>query len=72
MFAYPIDKADAPMLNGQVEAVWNNASAISILVNCGWAGATTVTMKALYNEDRIFFLIQWKDPTLSNRDHLTT
>ncbi|HZD60511.1 MAG TPA: S-layer homology domain-containing protein, partial [Anaerolineae bacterium] len=43
------------------------ATAISIPVNYGWAGATTVTLKALYTTERIFFLAQWKDPTLSDR-----
>ena len=67
MTAEPIDSADAPDLDGVVEAIWDTATAVSIPVNYGWAGSTNVTMKALYTDDKVYFLAQWGDDSLSDR-----
>ena len=62
-------KADkAPTLDGQVEDVWGKAKPVTIHVNGGInKGETDVTMKALYTQDTIYFLAQYKDPTESLR-----
>ncbi|MBI2952893.1 MAG: ethylbenzene dehydrogenase [Chloroflexi bacterium] len=62
-------KADkAPTLDGAVEDVWNKAKPLTIHVDGGInKGETDVTMKALYAQDTIYFLAQYKDPTESLR-----
>ncbi|MBS3909395.1 MAG: hypothetical protein KGZ93_07195 [Actinobacteria bacterium] len=67
MTAEPIDAGAAPVLDGVVEAIWNKATAVSIPVNYGWAGSTNVSMKALYTDDKVYFLAQWGDNSLSDR-----
>lgn len=62
-------KADkAPTLDGVAEEAWNKAKPVTIHVNGGInKGETDVTMKALYSQDTIYFLAQYKDPTESLR-----
>ena len=67
MTAEPIDVADAPVLDGAAEAIWDTATAVSIPVNYGWAGSTDVSMKALYTDNKVYFLAQWGDDSLSDR-----
>lgn len=65
--------AGAPTLDGQPDdAVWAAARPIKVAladgVNfAGGKGATTATLKAVYNGDRIYFLIRYDDPTNSVR-----
>lgn len=62
-------KADkAPALDGVAEDVWGKAKPVTIHVNGGInKGATDVALKALYSQDTIYFLAQYKDPTESLR-----
>ncbi len=61
----------APKIDGQVDAAWGSATALSIKtsggVNFGGSGSTDVVLKALYDSSNVYFLAQWKDPTESNR-----
>lgn len=62
-------KADkAPVLDGQVDDAWSKAKPVTIHVNGGInKGETDVTLKALYSQDTVYFLAQYKDPTQSLR-----
>lgn len=55
----------APAIDGIAEGAWNNATAMEIAVRGGFAGNITVSMRALYTSSRVFFLLQWDDPTES-------
>ncbi|MHB1131037.1 MAG: ethylbenzene dehydrogenase-related protein [Chloroflexota bacterium] len=60
--------AQAPALDGQVEESWNSAPAVNIPTAGGVnASNTTVVLKAVYTDDSIYFLMQWADPTNSER-----
>ncbi len=61
-------------LDAKAEAAWNKAGAMEIVVdelpykpNNGYKGMqeTTVSIKSLYDKEYIYFLIQYRDPTLS-------
>ncbi len=55
-----------PLLDGVADASWASAPAISIPINGGFAGSVTVTMRAMYVPgERVYFLLQWDDPTES-------
>ncbi len=59
-----------PTLDGQVDALWQQAAPLSFKALGGQnlpGGTTDVTMRAVYTEDRIFFLVQYKDATQSLR-----
>ncbi len=56
----------APVLDGQPEALWNDARAISIQVSGGAnSGSTEVSLKSVYAGDSVYFLVEWEDPTES-------
>jgi hypothetical protein len=57
--------AAAPTVDGVAEAAWDAAPALQIPVRGGFAGEITVTMRAMYTASRVFFLLQWDDPTES-------
>ena len=58
----------APVLDGQPEAIWNKASAITVPVSGGANnGSTQVTLKSVYTSDSVYFLAQWADPTESSK-----
>jgi hypothetical protein len=57
--------ASAPSVDGVAESAWSGATPLSIAVHGGFAGDITVTMRAMYTPTRVFFLLQWDDPTES-------
>jgi hypothetical protein len=60
--------AAGPVLDGAVDAVWNQAQPLTFKVTGGRQlidGSTEVTLRALYTAENAFFLIQYKDPTES-------
>jgi len=59
--------AAAPTLDGIAdEAIWAEAEAIMIELEGGAnAGETEVTMKSVYTDDMVYFLLSWADPTES-------
>jgi hypothetical protein len=59
-----------PTLDGQVDALWQQATPVSVKAVGGAnlpGGTTDVTLRAVYTEDTVFFLMQYKDPTQSSR-----
>lgn len=62
-------KADkTPTLDGVAEDVWNKAKAVTVHVFGGIKNSETdVTLKALYDQETIYFLAQYNDPTQSLR-----
>lgn len=66
LVAAKVDKA--PVLDATVEDAWAKAKPITIHVNGGInKSETDVTMKALYTQDTVYFLAQYKDPTESSK-----
>ncbi len=60
--------AAAPVIDGTPEALWNQATAMTVNVAGGAnAGAHTVTLKSVYTDDSVYFLATWNDPTESLR-----
>ncbi|MBK7591501.1 MAG: hypothetical protein IPI27_09335 [Betaproteobacteria bacterium] len=64
--------ANAPsMTAGASDAAWASAKPLSIKLsggaNFGGTGSTTATLKAVYTSDTLYMLIQYADPTNSQR-----
>ncbi len=58
----------APVLDGTVEALWDQATAVNIPVANGVnMGSTTVSMRSLYTADSVYFLFDYADPTESQQ-----
>jgi hypothetical protein len=56
----------APVIDGMPDAVWNQATAMTVNVAGGAnTGAHTVTLKSVYTDDSVYFLATWNDPTES-------
>ncbi len=60
--------AVAPVIDGTPEAIWDQATAMTVNVAGGAnTGAHTVTLKSVYTDDSVYFLATWNDPTESLR-----
>ena len=60
--------ATAPVIDGLPEAIWDQATAMTINISGGAnTGAHTVTLKSIYTNDSVYFLAKWNDPTESLR-----
>lgn len=62
--------AAAPELDGVMDAVWQPAPEMEVLVRGGRnlpEGRTEVKLRALYSDDMVYFLVQYRDPTESVR-----
>ena len=58
----------APVLDGVVEAMWEDVPAISLAAFGGANGGShTITLKSVYTDDEVHFLVQWTDATQSLR-----
>jgi len=58
----------APAIDGMPDALWNQATAMTVNVAGGAnTGAHTVTLKSLYTDDSVYFLVTWNDPSESLR-----
>lgn len=61
-------RADAgPVLDGNVDPVWNDAPALTVPVSGGWAGSLTVSMKSVHDGNNVYFLLRYSDPDKSER-----
>ncbi len=59
--AKKLDKTAAPLIDGAAdEKAWGKAAPHSFTVR-GASGTFTVTMSALWENDRVYFLVQWPD-----------
>ncbi|MFQ6110902.1 MAG: ethylbenzene dehydrogenase-related protein [Nitrospinota bacterium] len=62
-----------PVIDGKVDKVWRKVRASRIPVKEGKIGDITVTMKALYDSEYVYFLFRWPDKTMSqNRVYVWT
>ena len=62
--------AAGPTLDGTMKSVWEQAKPLSVNVMGGKnleGGKTTVNLRALYTNEMVYFLVQYKDPTQSSR-----
>jgi len=58
----------APVIDGMPEALWNQASPMTVNVAGGAnSGPGIVTLKSVYTDDSVYFFAQWNDPTESLR-----
>src|ERR1051326_745870 len=60
--------AGAPALDGTMDAAWNKATPLTVRVNGGrnlQNGSTDVSLRAVYTDDTVYFLMQYKDETNS-------
>jgi len=56
----------APQVDGAAESLWDDVPAVSVLTVGGAnAGSHQVSLKSVYSGDRVYFLVQWTDPTQS-------
>jgi hypothetical protein len=64
-------KVDAgPALDGKMKPVWQQATPLAVKLSGGRnlpGGSTEVTLRALYDKEKVYFLAQWNDPTKSER-----
>ncbi len=60
--------ATAPSIDGTPDALWDQATAITVRVSGGSnTGLHTATLKSVYTDDSAYFLAQWDDPSESLR-----
>ncbi len=57
----------APVIDGKMEQMWNQAKPVDIPVSGGFAGDIAVSMRSIYTGDSAYFLLQWSDQELSQR-----
>lgn len=58
----------SPIIDGQIDAVWESAPEIVVPVAGGANNPSTdVHLKSIYEGDKVYFLAVWKDPTGSLR-----
>lgn len=63
LVAIPV--ATGPAVDGVAEGAWEAAPTLAAAARGGFAGDVTVTMRAMYTPTRVYFLLQWNDPTES-------
>jgi hypothetical protein len=59
-----------PTLDGKMKPIWQQATPLAIKLNGGRnlpGGSTEMTLRALYDGEKVYFLAQWNDPTKSER-----
>jgi len=58
----------APVIDGAVDALWSQATEVSIFVKNGVnMGSTNVMVRSVYTSDSVYFLLHYADPTESLR-----
>lgn len=65
----------APGIDGTIDAIWNQATKLTVETKvpnpgnylfAGYVGNTaTVSLRSLYDNENIYFLVEWDDPTAS-------
>jgi len=63
--AKKIKDAEAPQIDGKVDRIWDSARAVKVTAAEGPQGKVEISLKVLYTDKEIFFLIQWPDKTMS-------
>lgn len=60
--------ASPPVLDGVAESLWDDVPQLDVLTVSGAnAGSHSVSLKAVYTDADVFFLVTWDDPTHSLR-----
>jgi len=62
--------AAGPALDGKLDATWQQAAPLTVKVSGGKnlpGGATEVSLRALYDAEKVYFLAQWKVPAKGER-----
>lgn len=60
--------AAPPAIDGKVDDIWSKAEATTFTTSGGAnSGTSTVTLKAVYTDTDVYFLVEWTDPTESLR-----
>jgi hypothetical protein len=54
-----------PAIDGHRDAIWDSATPVTIPLRGGASGVPWLAMRALYDADRVFFLLEWPDPAES-------
>jgi hypothetical protein len=51
----------APTVDGLGEALWLQATPLTVPISGGWAAATSVSLRALYDENYLYMYVRWHD-----------
>lgn len=57
----------SPTIDGRGEALWTQAAALSVPIGGGWAAATSVSVRALYDDNYLYMYFRWHDTEASYR-----
>lgn len=57
----------APTIDGQGEALWLQGPSLSVPIGGGWAAATSVSLRALYDDNYLYLYFRWHDREASYR-----
>ncbi|MEO6602374.1 MAG: hypothetical protein ABIQ16_21010, partial [Polyangiaceae bacterium] len=57
----------APMIDGAGDALWFQATPLTIPIAGGWAAAKEISVRAMYDEGYLYMLLKWKDNQASYR-----
>lgn len=60
-----IPAAQAPLVDGRIDRVWESAAPVRLTVGEGSQGSVEVTLRALHSDTHLFLLFQWADRTES-------
>ncbi len=62
--------AAGPTLDGTMKPIWEQATPLTVKLSGGRnlpGGSTEVKLRTLYDDQKVYFLAQWDDPTKSER-----
>ncbi len=57
--------SEAPAIDGKADKVWDSVKATKVTASEGPQGDVEISLKALYTDKDVFFLVQWPDKTMS-------
>lgn len=57
--------AEPPTVDGKVDKAWDSVKATKVTASEGPQGDVEISLKALYTDAAVYFLIQWPDKTMS-------
>jgi len=63
--AKKITDAEVPKVDGKVEKIWDTVRATKVTASEGPQGKVEISLKTLYTDKDVYFLVQWPDKTMS-------
>jgi len=57
----------APSIDGVGEAIWLQATPLTVQIAGGWAAAASVSVRAMYDDGYLYMLLRWTDNEASYR-----